>query len=174
METVFAETSDKTLNEKKKKKPVKLHIARHIFGFLFLSFHSVIETYCVFYYITCEAAVNWTLVQIFSSFHEQALWHFRGDEYSVSVCHTWNESFCFISLLLPRGALHWLVVAHRQLERAVAASLSRVEAANRICKEQLGKRHLRNSLPQSSGHESIGSLVMWSVKKKKDECFVNL
>lgn len=95
METVFAETSDKTLNEKKKKKPVKLHIARHIFGFLFLSFHSVIETYCVFYYITCEAAVNWTLVQIFSSFHEQALWHFRGDEYSVSVCHTWNESFLF-------------------------------------------------------------------------------
>uniref|UniRef100_A0A131YDR3 Uncharacterized protein n=1 Tax=Rhipicephalus appendiculatus TaxID=34631 RepID=A0A131YDR3_RHIAP len=124
-----------------------------------------------FYCITCEAAVSLTLVQIFSSFHKKALWHFHSDEYSVSVCSTWNESLCFVSLLLPRGALHWLVVAHRQLESAVKASLSRCEAANGICKEQLVERHLCNSLPQSLGHESSGSLVM---SVKKNECFVNL
>lgn len=126
------------------------------FQFLCLSFHSVMKMYCMFYYITREAIVSLTLVQIFSSFHEEVLWHFYGDQYSVDVYRTWNGSFCFISLLSHRGGLHWMVVGHCQLESVVAVPLSRCEAVNRICKEQLAERHLCNSFPPSLGHKSSG------------------
>lgn len=65
----------------------------------------------VLYYINCETVVSRTLVQGFSSFHEEALWHFHSDEYLVGIRRDWNEGFCF----LPRGVLHWLIVASQNL-----------------------------------------------------------